>query len=183
MDIQREREAFECEFKQTDYYIAHGDLSTLMLCDDQYALDDVQVSFEMWQAAKAQAVPYESCSIKSHEIIINETKNELIGSYDIAKEDEYLLESLVYRGVCIGKAQAVPESIITELQIDWGMECPKCNHNEATCYSTAAQESGYEFMNGDAVSCNKCGNIGEMDAQGEDSDILWNEDEETAKNA
>lgn len=57
MDIQEEREAFECEFKQTDYYIAHGDLSTLMLCDDQYALDDVQVSFEMWQAAKAQAVP------------------------------------------------------------------------------------------------------------------------------
>jgi len=57
MDIQKEREAFECEFKQTDYYIAHGDLSTLMLCDDQYALDDVQVSFEMWQAAKAQAVP------------------------------------------------------------------------------------------------------------------------------
>ena len=57
MDLQKEREAFECEFKQTDYYIAHGDLSTLMLCDDQYALDDVQVSFEMWQAAKAQAVP------------------------------------------------------------------------------------------------------------------------------
>ena len=28
-----------------------------MLCDDQYALDDVQVSFEMWQAAKSQAVP------------------------------------------------------------------------------------------------------------------------------
>lgn len=55
MDIQKEREAFECEFKQTDYYIAHGDLSTLMLCDDQYALDDVQVAFEMWQAAKAEA--------------------------------------------------------------------------------------------------------------------------------
>ena len=57
MDIQKEREAFECEFKQTDYYIAHGDLSTLMLCDDQYALDDVQVSFEMWRAAKDQMVP------------------------------------------------------------------------------------------------------------------------------
>ena len=55
MDIQRQ--AFEEAFKQTDYYIAHGDLSTLMLCDDQYALDDVQVAFEMWQAAQAQAVP------------------------------------------------------------------------------------------------------------------------------
>lgn len=69
--------------------------------------------------AKAQAVPYEPGSFKSsHEIIINETKSELIDGYDIAKEDEYLLESLVYRGVCIGKAQAVPEvmTIGNELQ-------------------------------------------------------------------
>ena len=70
---------------------------------------------QLWKdlnAAKAQAVPYKSCSIKSHEIIINETKNELIDGYDIAKEDEYLLESLVYRGVCIGEAQAVPEGFV-----------------------------------------------------------------------
>lgn len=58
------------------------------------------------QAVIASVVPYESCSVKSHEIIINETKSELINDYDIAKEDEYLLESLVYRGVCIGNAQA-----------------------------------------------------------------------------
>lgn len=61
--------------------------------------------------------------------------------------------------------------------INWGMESPKCNHNEATIHSTAKKDSGYEFMHGDAVTCNKCGNTGEMDAQGEDSDIVWNEDE------
>lgn len=69
-------------------------------------------SWSAWKEAKAQAVPYESCSIKSHEIIINETKSELIDGYDIAKEDEYLLESLVYRGACIGKAQAVSEGFV-----------------------------------------------------------------------
>ncbi|TCB74026.1 hypothetical protein E0H91_10725 [Acinetobacter sp. ANC 4177] len=67
---------------------------------------------------------------------------------------------------------------MTELSIDWGMECPICNHNEATCYSTATQESGYEFMDGDAVVCLKCGNKGEMDANGENSDIAWDEAQE-----
>ena len=70
------------------------------------------------------------------------------------------------------------EYTITELSIDWGMECPICNHNEATCYSTATQESGYEFMDGDAVVCLKCGNKGEMDADGENSDIAWDEAQE-----
>ncbi|KAB0650994.1 hypothetical protein F7P73_14845 [Acinetobacter bohemicus] len=73
----------------------------------------VERMFDELELAKAQAVPYEPGSFKSsHEIIINETKSELIDGYDIAKEDEYLLESLVYRGVCIGKAQAVPEGFV-----------------------------------------------------------------------
>lgn len=66
---------------------------------------------------------------------------------------------------------------MTKMNIDWGRECPKCNHNEAIIHSTAESSSGYEFMNGDVVICLKCGNTGEMDAQGEDSDIVWNEDE------
>ena len=65
--------------------------------------------FNTWLAAKSQAVPEKTCSIQGHEIIINETKNELINDCDIAKEDEYLLEALVYRGVCIGKSQAMGE--------------------------------------------------------------------------
>ena len=84
--------------------------------DRKVAYETLNTGWAMWlrakRDAKAQAVPYEPGSFKSsHEIIINETKSELIDGYDIAKEDEYLLESLVYRGVCIGKAQAVPEVI------------------------------------------------------------------------
>lgn len=87
--------------------------------DRKAAYETLNTGWVMWlrakRNAKASAVPYESCSIKSHEIIINETKSELIDGYDIAKENEYLLETLVYRGVCIGKAQAVPEgSVLVE---------------------------------------------------------------------
>ena len=67
------------------------------------------------------------------------------------------------------------EQKVTEMKINWGMECPRCNHNEAIIHSTAEKDSGYEFMNGDAVNCLKCGNTGEMDANSEDSDIVWNE--------
>lgn len=66
---------------------------------------------------------------------------------------------------------------MTEMNIDWGMECPKCNHNEAKINSTAEPNSGYEFMDGDVVICLKCGNTGEMDACYESSDIVWDEDE------
>jgi hypothetical protein len=80
--------------------------------DRKVAYESLNTGWVMWlrakSNAKASAVPYESCSIKSHEIIINETKSELIDGYDIAKEDEYLLESLVYRGVCIGVAVTTP---------------------------------------------------------------------------
>lgn len=74
----------------------------------EYFYKEIHEAYLIWQAAKTQAVPYESCSRKSHEIIINETKNELIDKYDIAKEDEYLLESLVFRGVCIGVVVTTP---------------------------------------------------------------------------
>lgn len=109
MDIQEEREAFESKLKQ----IGKVDDSNFTVADDgSYEWDSIHFAWTIWQAAKAQEVPYEPGSFKSsHEIIINETKSELIDGYDIAKEDEYLLESLVYRGVCIGKAQAVPEWI------------------------------------------------------------------------
>lgn len=66
---------------------------------------------------------------------------------------------------------------MTELKMDWGMECPKCNHNEAMIHSTAEKDSEYEFMDGEAVTCLKCGNTGEISAEGEDSDVVWNEDD------
>ena len=79
------------------------------------------------ELAKSQAVPEKTCSIQGHEIIINETKNELINDYDIAKEDEYLLEALVYRGVCIGKSQAVPECVWVE-SYDGSVFESSCGH-------------------------------------------------------
>lgn len=66
---------------------------------------------------------------------------------------------------------------MTEMNIDWGMECPRCNHNEATIHSTAENNSSFEFMDGDFVICLKCGNTGEMDVDGECSDIVWDENE------
>ena len=113
MDIQEERKVFEAEFSKIKSDIAFW----LHTWDEEMQGYNHHVMcwfWYMWQAAKANATAYESCSVKSHEIIINETKNELIDSYDIAKEDEYLLEALVYRGVCIGNAQAsaVPEGFV-----------------------------------------------------------------------
>ena len=101
MDIQKEREAFECEFKQTDYYIAHGDLSTLMLCDDQYALDDVQVSFEMWKAAKAQAVP------EGFVLVPKEPTEEMIRMGDLAfAYDECVDARKIYKAMIEAQEQS-----------------------------------------------------------------------------
>ena len=211
MVIQKEREAFECEFKQTNYYIAHGDLSTLMLCDGQYALDDVQVSFEMWQAAKAQAVP-EGKGRSDFEIIDQTIELvDLIASSNRFQRDKskpFPFESNNPRNIewwrLACKIQELltdtdpdncdfeeykamieaQEPQITELKAEWASDCFKCGHHEAIIYSTAAEAStkGW-FHDGDEAKCTGCGNTGEMDAQGEDSGILWNEDEEAAKNA
>ena len=89
-------------------YKYHAIKSAFVLFENQ----QLEIESLKSELAEAQAVPYESCSIKSHEITINETKKELIDGYDFAQEDEYLLESLVYRGVCIGKAQAIPKGFV-----------------------------------------------------------------------
>lgn len=73
MDIQKEREAFEIQFRNTKQYISilhfiemgaagsHQDIhSVFQRCDfneDEYAHSSVQSGWSMWQAAKAQAVP------------------------------------------------------------------------------------------------------------------------------
>ena len=101
--------AWSLERDQNGGYKYHATQSAFLLFEQQ----QIEIDLLKNELAKAQAVPYEPGSFKSsHEIIINETKSELIDGYDIAKEDEYLLESLVYRGVCIGKAQAVPEGFV-----------------------------------------------------------------------
>ena len=137
MDIQKkqatwnqERPLFELNFMHShllEYFSFNestGDYELVEVTPNFVARDVVyevlNTGWAMWLRAKcnakSQAVPEKTCSIQGHEIIINETKNELINDYDIAKEDEYLLEALVYRGVCIGKSQAVPEGR-TDIQI------------------------------------------------------------------
>jgi len=70
------------------------------------------------------------------------------------------------------------EPQITELKVEWASDCFKCGHHEAIIYSTAAEASTKGWCHdGDEVKCTGCGNTGEMDARGEDSDICWNEDE------
>ncbi|MGL6082473.1 MAG: hypothetical protein ACRC4N_08345, partial [Gammaproteobacteria bacterium] len=78
----------------------------------------------------------------------------------------------------IEAAVKAQEPQITELKVEWASDCFKCGHHEAIIYSTAAEAStkGW-FHDGDEVKCTGCGNTGEMDARGEDSDICWNEDE------
>ena len=133
MDIQKkqatwnqERPLFEENFIHShllEYFSFNestGDYELVEVTPNFVARDVVyevlNTGWAMWLRAKcnakSQAVPEKTCSIQGHEIIVNETKNELINDYDIAKEDEYLLEALVYRGVCIGKSQAVPEGFV-----------------------------------------------------------------------
>ncbi len=73
MDLQKEREAFEIQFRNTKQYISilhfiemgaagsHQDIhSVFQRCDfneDEYAHSSVQSGWLMWQAAKANAVP------------------------------------------------------------------------------------------------------------------------------
>lgn len=53
MDIQRK--AFEAEFKKTDFYKMNL-VNCFCFITDRYVWDEVQAAWEMWQAAKAQAV-------------------------------------------------------------------------------------------------------------------------------
>lgn len=66
MDIQKEKEAFEQEFQKTSFYknmiksLENSDCpftSVFEMRNGKYRSSYIQLSFEMWQAAKAQAVP------------------------------------------------------------------------------------------------------------------------------
>lgn len=155
-----------------------------------YEADFIELATVDKEPAKAQAVP-EWISTSERMPPVDETVL-VCWDYapDIEPEKEYTTidENLdEYWPNCqdeppthwmpLPKVIKAQEQKVTEMKIAWGTGCPKCNHNEATIHSTAEQDSGYEFMDGDEVVCLKCGNKGEMDADGENSDILWNEDE------
>ena len=160
-----------------DYEIKTESVNNTDEEDRKVAYESLNTGWAMWlraKRAKAQAVP---------EGFVLVSKERLAKAVDgieaLFKEDCTLaLGELLPIQQDLNDMIEGLEYTITELSIDWGMECPICNHNEATCYSTATQESSYEFMDGDAVVCLKCGNKGEMDADGENSDIAWDEAQE-----
>ena len=69
MDLQKEREAFEKAFAQTEFYRNKADLYSLLADIDEpfdffrkngfgdYSIGEAQAAWSAWQAAKAQAVP------------------------------------------------------------------------------------------------------------------------------
>ena len=141
-----------------------------------------------WQAAKAQVV-HEDLNYKQlYKLAIINSKT------DNSKPNWAHVVSL---GVGSGKAKELlrgfnidpdatdmrkvieaQEPSVVEIKINWGCSCTKCGASEAIISSTAsgALKHGW-FHDGDEVKCVECGNTGEMDAHGEDSDICWNEDE------
>ena len=56
MDIQEEKADFEADFRKTDFYKMNL-VNCFCFINDRYVWDEVQAAWEMWQAAKAQAVP------------------------------------------------------------------------------------------------------------------------------
>jgi len=179
MDIQKEREAFK------EYIISkHKNRSPLILTQriqhgfsENYIVQGVQDCWETWQAAKAQAVPEGFVLIKDDTKTVVAIEQMVEQQVEASGMDSRRLERLDGWKI-IEAAVKAQEPQITELKVEWASDCFKCGHHEAIIYSTAAEAStkGW-FHDGDEVKCTGCGNTGEMDARGEDSDICWNEDE------
>jgi hypothetical protein len=162
MDLQKEREAFESWWE--GFHNGRQITCDYVEEDNSYSVGYANAQWVAWQA-KAQAVPegFVLAPKEPTKEMISAGFNELIhGESEIA----------IYTAMI--EAQ---EPKITELKIEWASDCFKCGHHEAIIYSTAAEAStmGW-FHDGDEVKCTGCGNTGEMDARGEDSDICWNED-------
>lgn len=183
MDIEKEREAFEAWYRKEYDNTVIDDSEFSEILDEYesnyYWVDELNQSWKAWQTAKAQAVP------EGFVLVPKEPTPKMIDStWDYFEDIEGMSHNkrneFIYKAM-IDEAQ---EPQITELKVEWASDCFKCGHHEAIIYSTAAEAStkGW-FHDGDEAKCTGCGNTGEMDAQGEDSGILWNEDEEAAKNA
>lgn len=160
-------------------------------------VDCINWGWSAWLKAKAQAVPEGFVLVGKElpesiaEAMALERVNKPFGETDPVWVE---ITEKVYKEHLVSKKWELwrdykamieaQEPQITELKVEWASDCFKCGHHEAIIYSTAAEAStkGW-FHDGDEAKCTGCGNTGEMDAQGEDSGILWNEDEEDAKNA
>ncbi|ENW30675.1 hypothetical protein [Acinetobacter lwoffii] len=134
-------------------------------------------SWSAWKEVKAQAVPGGFILIKDDTKTVVAIERMVEQQVEASGMDSRRLERLDGWKI-IEAAVKAQEPQITELKVEWASDCFKCGHHEAIIYSTAAEAStkGW-FHDGDEVKCTGCGNTGEMDARGEDSDICWNEDE------
>ena len=114
MGIEKERELFKEEVSELDSF----DLNDFTLNpfdwdeeNQKFYFNPTQLMWEVWQAAKAKAVPKINGSIQEHELAISEIKAEIEEGYDLC-QDSYLLDVLVERGIDIGKIQAVSEGFV-----------------------------------------------------------------------
>lgn len=82
------------------------------------------------------------------------------------------LHSYVYE---FAQALIAEAQKVTELKANWIADCNKCGHADAVIYSTASDTIKGQFFDRDKVKCLHCGHTGEMNARGEDSDVVWDE--------
>ncbi|MEQ9869158.1 hypothetical protein ABRP77_07730 [Pectobacterium odoriferum] len=57
--------------------------------------------------------------------------------------------------------------------IDWLDNCPKCDHEKARVIGFSISTNS--LWSGNPVVCNKCGHLGEIDADGENAWVEWDE--------
>ena len=108
MDIEREREAFEKAFAQTEFYRNKADLYSLLAdIDDEtfdffrkngfgdYSIGEAQAAWSAWQAAKAQAV-LKWISVKDNlppaNILVlgmSQTRSNIFNIYNVMDLDEF----------------------------------------------------------------------------------------------
>lgn len=61
------------------------------------------------------------------------------------------------------------------VSVNWLDDCPICGHGQAAVTTRGYTET---LWSGDQVTCMKCGNNGEIDADGENAWVEWDAQEE-----
>ena len=59
------------------------------------------------------------------------------------------------------------------VEVEWLDDCPKCRHNKAKVIGWSV--TTHSLWAGDEAVCAKCGHKGEIDADGENAWVEWNE--------
>ena len=62
--------------------------------------------------------------------------------------------------------------------VEWLDNCPKCGHGQAAVTTSGQVDN---LWSGDQVTCMKCGHCGEIEADGENAWVEWDDAQEEAK--